>query len=248
MADSITPTRQQLIETVEFVLGSRDTVLALWLEGADSTGTVDIYSDIDLCCAVVPGAMDEIEELTRDVLSSFDVLDQDYVSVDEDDRRQIVFHIAKTSPYMLIDFDLLVDCGSTFYRNDRIEKPLVLFDRSNVIKFRDEITPDFTSRILELDEVVWQSARIEKYLIRGNLLESFGYYQKYLLQPLIEILRMRYTPLHTDYNIVHISRDFPARVVKQLEDLYIFNSLDELESNCREALSWYYRTKIEVLA
>lgn len=82
----------------------------------------------------------------------------------------------------------------------------------------DEITPDFTSRILELDEVVWQSVRVEKY------------------------------PLHTDYGIVHISKDFPQAIVRQVEKLYVFSSLDDLESNCREALSWYYETKIEVLA
>jgi len=239
--------RQQIIDTLEFVLGSRDTVLALWLEGADSTDTVDEYSDLDFSCAVMPGYMDEIEELTRDVLGSFDVLDQDFMTVDESDRRQIVFHIANTSPYLMIDFDLLVECGSTFYRNDTIEKPQVLFDRAGVIRYIDEITPDFTNRILELDEIVWQSARIEKYIIRGNLLEAFGYYQKYILQPLLEILRMRYTPLHPDYGIVHISRDFPARVVKQLEALYVFSNLDELENNCREALGWYYKTKIEVL-
>lgn len=240
--------RQEIIDTLEFVLGSRDTVLALWLEGADSTNTVDEYSDLDLCCAVMPGCMEEIEELTRDVLGSFDVLDQDYMTVDESDRRQIVFHIANSSPYLLIDFDLLVDCGSTFYRNDNIEKPKVLFDRDNIIEYVDEITPDFTSRILELDEVVWQSARVEKYIIRGNLIEAFGYYQKYILYPLLEILRMRHTPLHTDYGIVHLSRDLPLRVVKQVEKLYVFNNLDELENNCREALSWYYKTKIEVLA
>lgn len=57
-------------------------MLALWLEGADANATVDEYSDLDLCCAVTPGYMDEIEELTRDVLSSFDVLDQDFITVD----------------------------------------------------------------------------------------------------------------------------------------------------------------------
>jgi hypothetical protein len=240
--------RQEIIDTLEFVLGSRDTVLALWLEGADANTTVDEYSDLDLSCAVKPGYMDEIEELTREVLSSFDVLDQDYITVDESDRRQIVFHIANSSPYLLIDFDLLVDCGSTFYRNDNIEKPKVIFDRANVIHYVDEITPDFTSRILELDEVVWQSVRVEKYIIRGNLIEAFGYYQKYILSPLLEILRMRYTPLHTGYGIVHMSRDFPQGVVRQVEKLYLFSSLDELENNCREALNWYYKTKIEVLS
>jgi hypothetical protein len=173
--------RQEITDTLEFVLGSRDTVLALWLEGADANATVDEYSDLDFCCAVMPGYMDEIEELTRDVLSSFDVLDQNYIIVDE-------------------------------------------------------------------NEVVWQSVRVEKYLIRGNLIEAFGYYQKYILYPLLEILGMRYPPLHTDYGIVHISKDFPQAIVRQVEKLYVFSSLDDLESNCREALSWYYETKIELLA
>jgi hypothetical protein len=87
---------------------------------------------------------------------------------------------------------------------------------------------------------------LEKYLKRGNLMEAFGYYHKWLVQPLIEVLRMKYTPLHPDYYIVHISRHMPKDVLAQLEDLMKFDSISELEQKSRAALQLFEVTAGEL--
>jgi len=52
--------RQKIIATLRERLETTPQILAMWLEGADATDTVDEYSDIDLCCPVKTGAFGEI--------------------------------------------------------------------------------------------------------------------------------------------------------------------------------------------
>ena len=89
---------------------------------------------------------------------------------------------------------------------------------------------------------VAQISRIEKYIQRGEYIEAHSYYHKWLLTPLIEVLRIRYTPLHPDYYIVHISRHLPTDVVNRLEGLFKINSLEELAEKIQEARMFYDET------
>lgn len=66
-----------------------------------------------------------------------------------------------------------------------------------------------------------QFARAVKYTKRGLFfLESLIYYQKYVLNPFVDVLRIIYTPFQADCFLVHASRDFPVEVVLTLENLY----------------------------
>jgi hypothetical protein len=81
-----------------------------------------------------------------------------------------------------------------------------------------------------------------KHVRRGEFLEAFGYYQRWVLEPLIEAQRMLHTPLHPDYYIVHISRHLPAPVVERLERLFQVASLEELEGKVADAVVWFTET------
>lgn len=60
--------------------------------------------------------------------------------------------------------------------------------------------------------------------------------------PELEALRMRYTPLHADYYMVHISRHLPPEVLQRLEYCFQFNTLGELADKSREAVSFFEET------
>jgi hypothetical protein len=69
---------------------------------------------------------------------------------------------------------------------------------------------------------------VTKYVRRGKFLEAIGYYHKYVLDPLIEVLRVRYTPLNFEYGVVHISDHLPRELVLELEDLFKITSVEEV--------------------
>ncbi len=239
-------TRDAIITTMKDNLSAQPIVLALWLEGADATGFVDGFSDIDVCCSVTAGNLDTAAALAQTALESLGKLDLVEKKPQGEDFLSNTFHLEGSSPYLLIDFDIFIGRGSTFTTGDEIEKPLILFDRAGVIQFvqLDDLkrAEDQAERLKALADITAQYSRIEKYVRRGDFLEAFGYYHKWLLSPLIEVLRMRYTPLHPDYYIIHISRHLPADVLQRVEDLFKVTTLAEIEKKSRTALSWIEET------
>ncbi len=236
-------TRQDILSTLKEQLEPHPKVIALWLEGADALGMVDEYSDIDICCSVEAGAIQEVAGCAKKALEILGVLDLEQDRGEGEEMRSIVFHLAGTSEYLMLDFDFYVGRGSTFAEGDNIEKPLVLFDKGPVIRIlsQAEYLPAESreQRIQHLQKVVRQRARIVKYVRRRQFIEAFACYRRWLLEPLIEALRMRYTPLHPDYYIVHISRHLPEDVLMRLEDLYKVNSVEEIGVKSKQALTFF---------
>jgi hypothetical protein len=223
----------------------------MWLEGADATDTVDEYSDIDLSCSVEMGALDEVIQEARDSLRELGTLDLDASQTASENRRHNVFHLEATSRFLLIDFAAYVGIGSQFIEEDILEKPSVLFDRGKVITYmgQEEALAKLQDRkrLEHLVNVVSQSCRIEKYIKRNNFLEALGYYHRWLLTPLVEVLRMLHSPLHPDYHIVHISRHLPATALSRLENLYKATSVEEIEKESREARDWFQETASQLM-
>ena len=238
--------RNSIIATLRTHLEPNPKILAMWLEGADATNAVDEYSDLDLCCSVEAGSLAQVADQAEQALARLAPLDFRQKLRDEKDFQHWVFHLAGTSAYLLIDFNLFVARGSEFVVGDTIEQPLVLFDKAHVIRYVSQ--PERLTalarqqRLQELRDTVAQASRLDKYVKRDEFLEAFGYYQRWLLTPLIEVLRMQYTPLHPDYFIVHISRHLPNHVLRRLEVLFKVNSVAEIESKRKEALTFFEET------
>lgn len=236
-------TRNGIIETLVNRLEPNPSVLALWLEGADATGHIDQYSDLDICCSVRSETMSQVAVQARQALETLGELDLAQQLVAETDTQHWIFHVTGSSPYLLIDFNLYVGRGSQFVEGDDIEKPFILFDKSQVIHFvkrTDQLAGlAHAERIQILKETVAQYSRLDKYVQRGEFLEAFGYYEKWLLIPLIEIVRIKYTPLHADYFIVHISRHLPEAILRRLEDLFKVNSVAEIGTKSKAALIFF---------
>jgi hypothetical protein len=57
---------------------------------------------------------------------------------------------------------------------------------------------------------------VVKQVRRGKFVEAFGYYERYVLQPLVEALRLAYAPRRSDYYVKDIYRDLPAEVTAEL--------------------------------
>lgn len=54
------------------------------------------------------------------------------------------------------------------------------------------------------------------------------YYHKYVVNPLVDVLRIIYTPFQADSFLVHASRDFPVEVVLILEKLCGVRTVEDI--------------------
>lgn len=85
-----------------------------------------------------------------------------------------------------------------------------------------------------------QISRVEKYCLRGLYPEAFVYYQKYVVEPLVFTLRMKYTPTKIWYYMVHISDHIPQEEVEKLNRILQVSGVDDIMANLQFAVEWYH--------
>jgi hypothetical protein len=228
-------------------------VYAYWLEGADSLNAVDEYSDIDIWMDVEDGYEDMVFKIAEEEFAKLGKLDFKYrLNHDHPKIRQNYYHIEGTSEYLIIDF--CIQCHSRdrdevkYVEGDILEFPKVIFDKDNVItivKEDEKIDLDVIRNVVdEVKGKYMQHSRVIKYVERNNYPEAFIYYIKYVAEPLVKLIRLKYTPKYYYLPMIHISNHVPKEYISILESYYKIASLEDIRKNtiraketCRRLIS-----------
>jgi hypothetical protein len=80
---------------------------------------------------------------------------------------------------------------------------------------------------------------VKKYVLRGQYLEAYAYYNRYVLEPLIDLLRIIYTPANADYYLIHISHHIPKDKLKKLETFAQISSVENIAMKIPFAETWF---------
>ncbi len=237
--------REQIIKQLKETFKLNDHVFAFWLEGADSLNTVDKYSDIDIWFDVEDGYESKVMKLIHNSLNKLGDLDlvQDY-NHPHPKIIQHYFHIKNSSKFLLLDICIQSHSRKfSFIKEMTHEAPLVIFDKKGVIKSKPlnkiQFNKEIKSKIEELRLDISQYARATKYVHRKQFLEAMVYFHKWIMAPLVELLRIRYMPLTHDMHLVHISSHLPKKVIAKLEELYKIQNLNDIETNTKKALKMF---------
>ncbi len=235
--------RDEIIKFMKEFSQNKPYVNAMWLEGADGVNKVDEYSDIDFWFDVKKEYQESflyecIEELKK--LGSIDS------RVDEirAEIAQSNIHLANTSEYLTLDICVQsheirgydVTC---YVKNDIAELPFILFDKDHIISFKEyEVDIDKLKSIFEHNKnKILQMSRVKKYIRRDQYLETYMKYIENIADPLVQIVRLIYTPRHYDYGLCHITDHLPKEVVEELQVLYRVTNLKDIEDNLEHASS-----------
>jgi hypothetical protein len=227
-------TRDNIIEQIVASLENEGYILAIWLEGSDGTQSTDSYSDIDVVCYTKEDYVDDAVNRLDDCMNRLGQVDIAYEQPYRPaNNRYKVYHLESTPDSLLIDVTIQSEsCPVTFLKEDKSVLPRVLVDKAGIVKYQDVDLATYRSQLrTQLEQakgVFSQMGRAVKYTKRGLFLESLIYYHKYVLSPLVDVLRIINTPFQADCFLVHASRDFPAEVVHALERLYGVTTVQEI--------------------
>ncbi|XMB86750.1 hypothetical protein RJG79_02870 [Mycoplasmatota bacterium WC44] len=232
--------RETIIKEIKTALQNNQYVFALWLEGADALGKVDKYSDIDFVADVLDNFEYKIFKLIEDTLSKIGKLDiNEEVYVDHDKIYQKIYHLENTSEYLQIDFNIQSHSRkkeeSTFVNGDIFEYAKLLFDKNNVVTFKEEdyvVDKEYIIRKVNEFRIRYtQHSRVIKYCEREQFLEAKMYYNKYVADPLLELARLIYTPKYFYLYMLHISDHMPKNVIEELESFYKVSNTRDIKEN-----------------
>ncbi len=219
-------------------------IYAFWLEGSDALGTADEYSDIDFWVDFEDEFEKQAYYVVENALVKLAGIDYKYVMKHDHPKiRQRIYHLAGTSKYLMIDFCWQLHSRPkyeyAYYENDSVEAAKVVFDKDNIIRYKpldlSKLEKWNQSRLEEAKYRRTQHIRAEKYIRCGQYLEAYAYYNRYVLEPLIDLLRLIYTPAHADYYLIHISQHIPVLERDRLEYFAKIDSLDDIAEKIPQA-------------
>ncbi|MBM7587687.1 putative nucleotidyltransferase [Bacillus pakistanensis] len=239
-------TKQLILTKLQKSLIENPNINAMWLEGSDGTGSADNYSDLDIVMDVVDGFEADSFHLIEKTLQEIGPLDLNSEESYQPLLKYKVYHLQGTPEFLFLDVTIQSESRRfKFTIENDSEVPYVLFDKKGIIQYqsldKNSLHQQLIKRLISLENTMKQKARAEKYIARGKFMEAFGYYQKFVLEPLVELLRINYKPINHDYYIVSISKHLPKDVCVELEGLFKNSSLDELKENICKAYEWFYR-------
>jgi len=191
-------TQEHVIDALHARFKDDPLVFALWLEGSDAFDRVDEYSDVDVVMDVEDGHEEATLSHVEDALRTLG--DLDLVSPVGRPNQHLwhkVFHIKGSSEYLYIDVDIQRHSRDfSFIEGDPDERPRVIFDKAQVLRFKpaEANAKELAERLHRIKSFFAQRTRVTKYLRRGLFLEAWASYHRCVLQPLVELLRLRYRP------------------------------------------------------
>jgi len=239
-------TREKIVGIVRDGLKDNSAVLAMWLEGSAASGHADEYSDIDIWLDVEDSKEQMMLNKTKEILEKIGPLDYDYQRRKHPHPKitQRFFHIKGTSEFLLIDLNVQSHSRDFFFtKNKEGEDVQVIFEKGGSLKFQEfdeeEIKKEIDEKKPDLVKLFKLTHGVDGEIARNNFLEALMYYHKFILEPLVDLLRIEHCPAKHGFYLKHIGRDLPEDIVARLEDLYKVNSVEELRQKLQKAKEWF---------
>ena len=236
MTSTATPTREEIIQKVAAALEPVEAVRALWMMGSIAFDRLDELSDIDLVLDVRPDDISVAWEVIEKTLGSLAPLDYRYEIPQPTwhGHEQRFFHLDGTPQHLLVDA-VIMKSGQT-PRFDEVERhgtPSVLFDKDGIVVTThvdpDEIQSTIRARIESIKSLLPLAySLVGKEIERGRSFDVFGFYQRFVIDNLVALARMKHDPNRHDYGFRYLSLDVPQDLLEEIEACCYVGSLDEL--------------------
>jgi predicted nucleotidyltransferase len=223
-----------IVDDLKDILEPRSTVHAMWIAGSVAEGYADELSDVDIWIDIEDATDQVVFDLIEKFLLSKGEIDVNFSEGLTPPFSHKVYHIAGTNPLHFIEFTLHSHAHK-FGTFDKLRKIKVIFDKDNTTKFEEFDEVSYNKMLNERqkflgDKIELGKLSIEKEISRNQFPDAMHNYLFWLVEPVIELARIKYSPFKITYNLKHASRDLPPDTTEEIEQLYKVASLDDLKN------------------
>jgi len=239
------PARNRIIESLTEALEPSRSVRALWMMGSIAFNRLDELSDIDLVLDVRPDHIGETWNTIESTLESLAPLDYTYEVAQPawHGHEQRFYHLVSTPQHLMIDVVMMASGrGLRFDEVERHGTPVVLFDKDEVVTTAhvdpEEIRTNLRARLASIEALLPLAySLVAREIERGRSLDAFGFYQRFVVDNLVTLARMKHDPNRHDFGLRYLGFDLPRDLVGRIEACCYVADLEQLASRFDEARS-----------
>jgi predicted nucleotidyltransferase len=228
----------KIVEELKEVMEQDARVHAMWIGGSVAEGYDDELSDIDIWIDIDDGYDEAVFESIETFLKSRGVLDVNFSEGITPPFSHRIYHLAHMDSLHFIEATLHSH-SHKFGLFDSLRKIKVLFDKDDSTKFEPFDEVSYQNMLEErkqflIEKIKLGELSVKKELQRKQFPDAMHNYQFWLVEPVIELARIKHAPLKITHGLKHGSRDLPKDTVAEIESLYIISSLDDLNQKIDE--------------
>jgi hypothetical protein len=219
-------------------------VNAAWLGGSDAFGRADELSDVDLQVDVDDGHVAATFAAVEAALAAASPIVARLVMPMPTwhGHAQRFYRLRDTSEFTAVDVAVFERSDPRRYYNqtERHGSPLVLFDRSGVLR-PAALDPAELRATLALavagirERMAFTLPQVAKDIRRGDALAALDSWHRYVLAPLVTLYRVRHAPARHDFGARYTRHDLPPEVQGTLGELSFVADLDDLAAKLPRA-------------
>lgn len=223
---------KKIVEELKKHLEQNTAIHAMWIAGSVAEGYDDELSDVDICLDIDDGQDKAVFGSIEKFLKSKGELDINFSEGMTPPYSHSVYHLSGMNPYHFIEITLHPH-SNKIGLFDSMRKIKVLFDKDNTTDFEPFDKPSYDKMLQArkqflIEKIEFGEQSVTKEITRQQFMEALHNYQFWLVEPIIELARIKYSPLKITYGLKHGSRDLPKDTIKEIESLYIIASLNDL--------------------
>jgi len=240
------PRRDEILAALLPPLAALEGVHAIWEAGVASWGQIDRWSDIDLNVDCDDERVGEVFPVVERALRSLAPLALNYriPHPEEHAYQQAFYRLRGCDPCLLIDLAVFRRSAEDKFLEPETHGPArILFERPPGIRPPKLDRRGLARRIRARRERLRLRFEafgcfVSKEIGRENWIEAFENYKRVYLDTLLELLRMRFHPVHFEFGFRYVHRELPPRVLRRLQPLYFVRDAADLGRKRRAAERW----------
>jgi predicted nucleotidyltransferase len=223
---------RKIVEDLREYLEPDAKVYAMWIAGSVAEGYDDKLSDVDVWLDIDDGKDEAVFASIEKFLQSKGELNVKFGEDMSPPFTHRVYHLAHMDPYHFIEVTLHSH-SHNYEFIEGVRKVKVLFDKDGTTKTKTFDKASYDKMLLKrkqflVEKIELGELSVRKEILRHQFMDAMHNYQFWLVEPIIELTRIKYSPLKISYGLKHGSRDLPKEVVAEIESLYIIKSLEDL--------------------
>ncbi|XMB85916.1 aminoglycoside 6-adenylyltransferase [Mycoplasmatota bacterium WC44] len=243
--------REEIIKSIIDAAKLSKHINAAWELGAVAFDRVDEFSDIDLVFVVDDDFFEETFDTLEDTLKEIAPLEHKLGAPNNisNGAYQNVYRLEGYSEFLVIEICFIPSSTSHKPVEKEIHGEIIVhLDKRNILNQKTNVLAlarTMKDRYEKLKQVieVYQFT-VKKEIMRNNPTEAYFYYFSVTLNPLLELVRMHYSPFHYNFRHRYVYFELPQRIVEEIEEFTFIKNLEDLEFKHKRILE---RFKEEIL-